>query len=512
MGSSPPQSEIVRRAPSFLSDPAVSPRTHCQLLAENIIDVVGLASNSRSATDTWLVVLYDPKTKRIITAFMKFFMHVPGNRRDSGTESLEYEMRIYSTVVKPLIERGVNTHFVYTYDASNSCTFGTLAKMLASSKAFADLEERTSVSKTKLAQELLERNMLITQADLFNGWRSGVKRLRRPAVTNPKPPLDAVLARVDERRLPNSDPRSARYGYVLNESMGGAKTVADWLDGRDRPWSSRSTLAASFQIVTALTALSYCRCSHNDTHLGNVYLAPGEKLFEYVIGETRDSAARYFLRAPFSAKLYDFDLAYCERLGPNPTLDAETCEDTRNCNVFYANRDTTKFANAIFAEAADIAKIPMFDAHRFSRLSDREKAHRASAFPKSKIPHGLYAFVSAFANTGHESADELVRKTNALISAFMTGTFLTHVAVLSEDYSDPIHLIGLRDLPSPERVLSNLADLILAGESHLPPPSRSFWRGEGPGDPPAFPNDDVPKIVSVCTRDRFNSRTGELLN
>lgn len=503
-------SDSKPEAPSFLEN--ALPDKHCALLARNVLDVIGLPSDSASPTDTWILVLYDQKSSRIVNAFMKFFVNVPRTKHDPGTVALVYEMKVYDEVVKPLVDHDVSSHFVYTYDVSESCTFQTLAEILSRSKTFSALEAKYQVPREELAEELLERNLLITQAAIFRSWKRGVKKAKRPAITHPKPDLDKIMSAIDSKRMPKTSVRRAKFGYILNETMGGAQTVAEWISpDKGKPPPYREVLVMTFQVVTAMNALANSLCEHNDTHLGNIYLVDAKSRgqpnfnFEYIVGPSLDKATSYRLLAPFSAKLYDFDFAYCVRLGPNLRFEG-ICDGGKNCNRFFPNRDTTKFASAIFSEFAEQAGIPMLDSDKYDRLSGEEKARRARKFPKSKIPRGLYALMEAFAKVGNETPSELAWKTEALISAFMEGIFLSRIAVIPSDYADKLNEIGLRDLPHPEKVLENLAGLLEKVEARLPPEDRMFSRG-----PYAARVDRTGMTVSRCTRDRFDPNTGVLI-
>lgn len=493
--------------------PPVSPpraMTRCESIAEHVIDIVGLKSNSSSSSDTWLIVMYDWRTRRVLPAFMKLFMYIPPEYNARESEALAYEMRVYRDVVKPIVDHGISPHFVYTYEVSNSCTFDVLASILANSRTIKALAsaKRGGVSREKLAADLLLRNLLITQSNLFGAWQKGVRRLKRPAITNPIPTLESIQKNINERRMPNVDYDTAEFGYILNESMGETKTVDSWLQ-HSRPVIE--LLVMCFQVVSALNALAYSKCSHNDTHLANIYIERLDQahVFEYHTEYDSESPLNCFVKTDMNVKLYDFDQAYAKRLGPNKFIDP-LCRAAKVCNRFFDNRDTTKFASCLFARLADVYDYPMFesnpDADSDSERDEARRAMNARKFPKTQIPPVVHMLMQFFADKGSETKRELKIKTNKLMSAFMSGIFLTRVAVMPEDYLNPLNEIGLRDLPSPARVMANIARAISQLEERVPTPQRMLSMHKSIWSVPASL-----VVVSDCTRRRFDPETGEIL-
>ena len=472
------------RMPQFLADIERGDARRCARLSEAAVDVRGIASNSSSPSDTWIVVFYDRADRALVPAFMKIFI-IAEREEDTSAESLGmlYEALVYSRVIRPLIDAGVCPHFVQNYDASTEgCTFDDLAALLSKSRVFA--AGGAGAPDLEAASAALRRNALIVLSSIVAPNRTP----KRPAVTAPRPALpDGV-----RRRFARVDVRALRFGYIMNESVGGARDIHDW--ARENAHDPAALLIAAFQVVVACQAMALSLLAHNDLHLGNIYMvdlgAPRD--FEYRVDGARGrGAATYVFTSRYSPRLYDFDLSYARRLGPNPYLETEfewLCARSNKCNEFVRNKDALKFGMNYFRRVAALAGVEFEE--RFA--TERAALRYARAFPQDELPAFARELAAAFATRSGEPPARARANTARLTTAYIRGNFLEAVAMYRDEYRDPFFEIGYKDLPSNLEILENLAGMIAAAGGGAP-------RAGGP------------RVVAACTRERFDARTGELV-
>lgn len=484
------------RVPSFIANAPETSR--CAAIHDAAIDVQGIFSNSSSASDTWIVIFYDANTEAVVPAFMKIFIVSDGSANRRGKlgahpEALGmlYESAIYSQITRVLVDRDVCPHFVYNYDSATNCSFDNLAALLAKSHAF----DKAGDLRAKAAREALWRNVLIIASSIEDPDHTP----HRPAVTAPNPSLEVTLQKIS-RRVAGADARNFRFGYIMNESVGTAPDLFDWM--HQHPAAHGVALLTAFQVVFTCHAMALSLMLQSDLHLGNIYMIElgAPHIFEYrVDSRAADNRVAIFrVTTLFSPRIYDFDLSYAKRLGPNAYLEENyehLCVDSNKCNKFVANKDALKFAMNFFQRMARIAGF------RFKRgfASPRDEIRYAREFPLEELPLQIRQFAGAFARKAGDSSEVVRKKTDRLMTAFIRGNFLSSVAMFGDEYKDPYFDIGYRDLPDNLQIMANLAELIAAEQ--LPEPyAFSIGERETPAD-----------TVSVCTRNRFDRRTGELL-
>jgi hypothetical protein len=91
----------------------------------------------------------------------------------------------------------------------------------------------------------------------------------------------------------------------------------------------------------ACYAMGLSGLTHNDlSNRPNTYVKvldnPNKEWITYVIGSPQIS---YSFSPSYKVMVYDFDRAYAERLGDNPTLESNLCSDWNQCNILIPNKD-----------------------------------------------------------------------------------------------------------------------------------------------------------------------------
>ena len=80
---------------------------------KNVVDVRGLATNSASPTDTWIVT-YEKNGKRT-NLFWKLFVTSSEENKQPEIRGLEYEIKVYREITQPLLDNKVCPFFVKYY-------------------------------------------------------------------------------------------------------------------------------------------------------------------------------------------------------------------------------------------------------------------------------------------------------------------------------------------------------------------------------------------------------------
>jgi hypothetical protein len=352
-------------------------------LGECVIDTKGLASNSASPTDTYLLTLKDnsfyndPGLKghvNIKDAFMKLFISPQSWRNEairlnlfSDTNQqffsknypfmgsniygapiqptsinsligLEYEHLIYKEVTTPLIENNICPHFVrYFMGSNNPCSLEVLEQIL-NVKTNIDLDYT------------LKRNLYFMFYQLPN-----------------RPKINDTINFNFNYPVPNFD--NLKIEYIVNQAISPGTVYFEkyMMDYVSQAKSNLSTVyTILFQIALACYALELSKAVHNDLHYQNIWISPipkGSINIQYIV----DGTNYIFNNVTLNSKLYDFDRVYCERFKNNPTLGQENpnlggindrrnsnCSASSQCNQLFPRKDFAKimcYVNNIFGKS-----------------------------------------------------------------------------------------------------------------------------------------------------------------
>lgn len=100
---------------------------------------------------------------------------------------------------------------------------------------------------------------------------------------------------------------------------------------------SEELLKIFLQIVFSIAVLQLYKAVHNDLHAGNVLVEerPAPIKLAYIAG-----GKRFIIETKYIPYLFDWDMSYCEILGPNMKITySEFCEDMNICNKFSEKSD-----------------------------------------------------------------------------------------------------------------------------------------------------------------------------
>jgi len=270
----------------------------------NCVDSVeGMSSNSLSPTDTWIIKFKEGTQyykQELQFGFFKIFLNSltvstlskPYNDVLPRIIGLEYEILVYKNIIKPLINYNVCPNFVKYLASGNNCTYNDLFNML---------NKKIGLSYDIIIQ-CLNRNINCMKKDC--GKRFAINKY----VPRTYFKSDLADLYIDTSEIPNF----YKFNIILNERLPlKSVTLDEWLiinKDIENIWF------ILFQICVACYSMSLCKMTHNDLHLGNIFIEERDNIEKivYVINDKK-----YILYTKFKVFIFDFDRSYCQNLGDN---------------------------------------------------------------------------------------------------------------------------------------------------------------------------------------------------
>ena len=305
-----------------------------------VASVKGLASNSSSPTDTWILKFksgtnYDEIPVK--TGFLKFWIDpdsIPRNVIDNGTVSkdymkllngLNYEVKVYRNIIRPLIDYNICPNFVKYLGSSQRCSFLNLQDIC---------KGKASALKN------LPRNISYMFYNQSN----------RPAIE------DSTAVPIPQQyELQPAFLGSLTYNFLINQMIpDGTIKFADW---QAQYINSNAKFTPDywrvvFQVMAACYAMSLTKMTHNDLHIGNIWVIPfshNKEPVAYIYNNKN-----YNFVPKVKVMIYDFDRAYVHSFRDNQTLAGPTCAQGSQCNEFIPNKDVIKFFGYVYNSTQNI--------------------------------------------------------------------------------------------------------------------------------------------------------------
>lgn len=355
----------------------------CQL-STCVRKISGLASNSSSPSDTWLIEFqngtkYVDASGRVIDipeAFCKLFiepksledwlesagmtseMKKEWNPRLQQLEGLEYELSFYAQIVDEILQSRKSPHFVRLFSAGSGCSFKDLVNTL----------EKGGVP---FAESSLARNLYYTfRTDII-----------RPAITNSTIP-----------KWPENW-GDFKFAFMLSQKIDTKYSVSlsDWIQkSGDTPNFMANLLLILFQLCQACYALYLEDACHNDLHSGNVWITTRndiKKNILYIVGDI----TYIFPQVTIMSRIFDFDRAYAKKLGPNHLLAEKTCANNGHCNKVLEPKDFVKLLCYVVSQV----KSPLRK-HTLRNLLYSERTYESDLVAFDKFMTNSKCFFSTY--------------------------------------------------------------------------------------------------------------------
>jgi hypothetical protein len=313
-----------------------------------ITKVNGRASDSASATDTWVCELKPGTTfnDRVISStFMKIginpaSMPKPPKHSPKATEFLDrieaatglmYEFQVYHSVVTPILDANICPNFLRSYLVSYNCQYDDLLETL-----------KIGLVKHKINPDLAYKHLNRNISYMYDG------KDNRPAIQSNKGLVAAYP-------LP-----SLRY-MVLTTEFTNVTDYWVWL-GQGHSLESRRTVL--LQIAIALYVMSKSKLMHNDLRAPNIFVQklPKAESWVYAINDYEAIG----LHTQYLVELYDFDRGTAVSLGDNAYVkdsgiydaDLPLFEENRDLVCLYKSLTDKKLrANSLISNFFDVSRI-----------------------------------------------------------------------------------------------------------------------------------------------------------
>jgi hypothetical protein len=305
-----------------------------------IKSVSGIAANSVSDTDIWLLyfnqgTLYEDSIVKEAIAKISinnnFINKItknekikinPTQRFIDVNSSLEYEMKIYRDVIRPLIDNKISPNFIKYYASGFGCSFDNLLSILKKDKS------------KKIDEKNLVRNLR---------FLLGINPEKKKGVSEGRPSItQKVSEKIDEAEIDMFRNRIT-YNIIINE-LSTSPTLEEYI------YKQKIKLDDIYNILLQASlgcyAMYLSKMVHQDIHISNVFverIRPTQITYK-IFGKY------YTFNTNIILKIYDFDNGYAQRLGNNLYNNVDRCRAFLICNKLQNNSDIVRFCISLLGE------------------------------------------------------------------------------------------------------------------------------------------------------------------
>jgi hypothetical protein len=296
-------------------------------IADCVEHVKGLASNSSSPTDTWILT-FRPGVKYegedVQTGFMKWWVEPvpyvsPKTNLYFSLEGLNYEIKVYRDVIRPLVDNRICPNFVKFLIGGEKCRSVSILNILKNG--------RSDLTGDQPAYNVMNALRFMMTAQKTR------PAIHRPSTTIIKPKKLDLAVPLDKRWT---------YNYLLTEAikprtlgLGGWIRAHFTNDDNYFQYDTSRLWQVLFQSVCSIYAMKCTRMTHNDMHSSNAWVedlvTPREVMYAY-------DGKCYSFTMKEELKVFDFDRSYVERLGDNMNLNG-LCKSYAQCDRVSAKAD-----------------------------------------------------------------------------------------------------------------------------------------------------------------------------
>lgn len=301
-------------------------------MGECVSGVTGLKSNTESPTDSWLIK-YKNNTRydniSITKGFIKWWIDpvtlLHTNKDDISKltiqilNGLDYEINVYKDVIRILIDYNICPNFVRYLGSSKRCKIVDLGKIL--------LGKTKDTNGDILTETQIQKNLVRNLTYMVNLIKG------RPSINNLKE------EKFEGNIIEPSD--KWEYNFLVNTptepgTIESGEFFTKYME-HEKP-----ILQLIFQVIAACYAMYLSKMSHNDMHLGNIWVTPVDKTVIYLYDEQI-----YGFKSLIDVKVYDFDRSYVKAFGDNKILTPHLANYNQT-NSLIDNRDMIKFLGDVY--------------------------------------------------------------------------------------------------------------------------------------------------------------------
>ena len=222
--------------------------------------------------------------------------------------NLEYELKVYKKLIKPMIEGNVCPNFI-NYITSSKCWYDNIVNLLKGKLIFKEPISLLSLNTLNeidiIDDEYKIRGVLNrTISEKF------LKDFVKTQIIH-KEPIGSLLNFEDYlEKMPN---KNYKYSMIMLEYIEGSFTFEKFVLDNVK-YTMEDVWNCLIQIAIACYTLFLNRTNHNDLHSRNILInkLDNPEMFEYKL-----NGEKYKIYTRYIPLIYDYDVAYCEKIGVN---------------------------------------------------------------------------------------------------------------------------------------------------------------------------------------------------
>jgi hypothetical protein len=257
--------------------------------------VDGLRSSYKSSAEVWLVHFKRGAEYRgtaLHQAYLKIFVSVLNKEQGSRDQrALDYELRFYNEIVRPLVEQNICPNFVRPLACSRKCSFRNIERLLHAT----NLNERARLT---LNLEVNLKRITTGNANVDTYSVSDLATERQPGDLPSAAERDRLTRQM--------------YGLLFTEAIADIASLEEMIM---RGVSENVFWQILFQVCAACYALDCSKAVHSDLHFRNVLAKADDS--RVVVRYTIERNVVTFERQ-VQVFLFDFDQSYAVQLGDSP--------------------------------------------------------------------------------------------------------------------------------------------------------------------------------------------------
>ena len=311
---------------------------------------IGMASNSGSATDIWLVKDKTTKTNQVYKIFIGD--ETPEIDNLEHQPEFEYESWVYS-IIDEKVKGSTSRHFVKHITQHENLSFDGLRDMFM---------EYTDMNKEDKNVVSAASNMILSiTCYMTNKMRNN--RKKRPSILDIDQKQFSIGGMYHDVWTNLNDARDRlRYEITVTED-GGEQNLKMFLIENKK--NDIRILHVLIQLLIALNELTKIECAHNDLHLGNVLVKSNDSESTNKYTYTVDKKEYTFnLNSNDCVLLYDWNRAYTKELEDNPInnkYNKDICVKYSSCNEFVPQRDMLRVFMCTYQYISEDIKNKLLD-------------------------------------------------------------------------------------------------------------------------------------------------------
>lgn len=308
----------------------------CELY-RNIKKIEGVHTGA-SPTDAWIIFLNNVKynNKKINKVFAKIFINLDNKKVYDYVKytdenlyysliGLDYEVEMYKTIT-PIVNYNICPNFVRFIGFGKMCQYDNLFKML-------------NVKQQKRFDRNIKNNMLTYHT---KNYALG----------------DTTDQNISNNTVVDMNIKDIKFNIILTETFENYSSFHNLLVNNQLKKINISNIL--FQALVACYTLSLSKIVHNDLHSGNIIVKKLKSPVNIVYVINNEP---FIINTYYKVYMYDWDRAYCQRLGDNNSIKF-LYKEFSQINTIIDNKDILKLMCHVYKHDKDIKYLKCLTSKR----------------------------------------------------------------------------------------------------------------------------------------------------